>query len=249
MEDRRQLTKYHTVRYLNISGVKLDLAQFHLAEFERLEDELTPAPFNRFSNEPFVPAQANADGVLLQTAAAFDAFACAVAYHGELDDAHSASFDGRTWRDRLAEAAGEDLAEEIGAIRDSSNYRGLLVYRHLAAHRGVMGERIVGRQREEGGHEVMFILGDPLPSNAPDDSRSRDPTDPPAVRRVGGDLRFVSCGIRRSSGGDSKTTLTLFAKRGSDSWLGSYLAFQRSQVATLYNLHSWRLLIKAGCLG
>jgi len=53
-------------------------------EFERLEGELTTADFFDFDTERFLPAQAHADGALIQLAAGFDAFACAVAHHHHL---------------------------------------------------------------------------------------------------------------------------------------------------------------------
>jgi hypothetical protein len=67
-------------QYQRGSMHKLQIADWHGAEFERLEDELTTADFFDFDTERFLPAQAHADGALILLAAGFDAIACAVAH-------------------------------------------------------------------------------------------------------------------------------------------------------------------------
>lgn len=121
--------------------------------------------------DPFVPAQAHADAVVVQLAAALDAFACAVAHYGQLANRDRASFDN--WNASLVEAAGGEVGERIGVIRNGEDYRGLIVYRHLAAHRGILGALQRGRSREEDGRdEVRIMLPEWLPVDTPDNPLS-----------------------------------------------------------------------------
>ena len=90
--------------YQRRSMHKLHVAEWHRAEFERLEGELTTTDFFDFDTERFLPAQAHADGALIQLAAGFDAFACAVAHHYGLENPDRASLWETKWVARLVEA-------------------------------------------------------------------------------------------------------------------------------------------------
>jgi hypothetical protein len=63
-----------------------------------------------------LPAQAHADGALIQLAAGFDAFACAVAHHYGLENPDRASLWETTWVARLVEAAEHDLRAILHAV-------------------------------------------------------------------------------------------------------------------------------------
>ncbi len=153
-------------QYLSRSMLKLRIAEWHLAEFERLEDELTGADFFDFTREPFLPVQAHADGVLVQIAAAFDAFACAVAHRHGLPAPDRADFGG--WNERLAEAESGDLAGALREIAAQNEFEGLQLYRNLSAHRGMIGELQRGTAGEPGRDEVQLLLPDWLPEEFPD---------------------------------------------------------------------------------
>ena len=153
-------------QYVNRCAYKVRLATYHLAEFERLEAELTGADFFDFEGAPFVPVQAHADGVLLQLAAAFDAFACAVAHRHRFDNADKADLTG--WHDRLVRGAHPDLAAAITAVRKAPQFDELGDYRNLAAHRGVIGELMRGTQGPDGEDEVRLLLPDWLHEHFPD---------------------------------------------------------------------------------
>lgn len=158
-------------QYQNRSMHKLHVAEWHRAEFERLEGELTTLDFFDFDTERFLPAQAHADGSLIQLAAAFDAFACAVAHRYGIDekDPDSASFRGEWWNARLIDAADPELANLIRSVSQDPVFDGLMFYRNLAAHRGVMGEQQRGGSVDEVGTDgVRFMLPDWLPIEAPD---------------------------------------------------------------------------------
>ncbi len=156
-------------QYQRRSMHKLHIAEWHRAEFERLEDELRTADFFDFDTERFLPAQAHADGALLQLATGFDAFACAVAHQHGLETPDRASFWGARWVARLVEAAEPDLRVVIQSVVHDRNFAGLKFYRNLAAHRGVIGEQQRGGQVEEVGVDgVRFMLPDWLPMDAPD---------------------------------------------------------------------------------
>jgi hypothetical protein len=156
-------------QYQRRSMHKLHIAEWHRAEFERLEGELTTADFFDFDTERFLPAQAHADGALIQLAAGFDAFACAVAHHYGLPNPDRASLWESKSRSRLVEAAERNLQEILKSVIGDPNFAGLMFYRNLAAHRGVIGEQQRGGEVEEVGVDgVRFMLPDWLPMKAPD---------------------------------------------------------------------------------
>jgi hypothetical protein len=156
-------------QYQRRSMHKLHIADWHKAEFERLEGELTTADFFDFDTERFLPAQAHADGALIQLAAGFDAFACAVAHHYGLENPDRASLWETKWVARLVEAAEHDLRAILHAVVEDPKFAGLKFYRNLAAHRGVIGEQQRGGEVEEVGVDgVRFMLPDWLPMEAPD---------------------------------------------------------------------------------
>jgi hypothetical protein len=112
-------------QYQRRSMHKLHIAEWHWEEFERLEGDLTTAGFFDFDTERFLPAQAHADGALIQLAAGFDAFACAVAHHYDLPNPDRASFWEAKWVVRLVGAADPDLRGLIKSVVDDDNYAGL----------------------------------------------------------------------------------------------------------------------------
>lgn len=156
-------------QYQRRSMHKLHIAEWHRAEFERLEEELTTAGFFDFDTERFLPAQAHADGALLQLAAGFDAFACAVAHHCGLENPDRASLWETRWVTWLLEVTETELRAVIQSVVDEPNFTGLKFYRNLAAHRGVIGEQQRGGAGEEVGVDgVRFMLPAWLPMDAPD---------------------------------------------------------------------------------
>lgn len=156
-------------QYQRRSMHKLHIAEWHRAEFERLEGELTTTDFVDFDTERFLPAQAHADGAIIQLAAGFDAFACAVAHHYGLENPDRASLWEMKWVAGLVEAAEHDLRAILQSVVEDPNFAELKFYRNLAAHRGVIGEQQRGGEVEEVGVDgVRFMLPDWLPMEAPD---------------------------------------------------------------------------------
>jgi len=156
-------------QYQRRSMHKLHIAEWHGAAFDRLEGELTTADFFDFDTERFLPAQAHADGSLIQLAAGFDAFACAVTRQYGLANPDRASLWETKWITQLVEAAEPDLRVILQSVVDDPKFAGLKFYRNLAAHRGVIGEQQRGGQVEEAGVDgVRFMLPDWLPMEAPD---------------------------------------------------------------------------------
>ena len=154
-------------QYLERSRVKLRLAEYHWGEFQRLEDELTPEDFFDFEGEPYLAALAHSDGVPIHLSAAFDALACAVAHQHGIANPDKADFDG--WNARLASASSSHLGQLIRDTGGDDTFRGLLSYRNLAAHRGVIGE-IPGRSsaRVDKQQGVSLRLPSWLPPEFPD---------------------------------------------------------------------------------
>lgn len=155
-------------QYLNRSSHKLRLAEYHAREFERLEDELTWDDFVDFEGEAFVAAQAHADGVLQQLAAAFDAFACAVAHRYGSGRGDPDRSDFARDHVRLADAAGGELGAAMKEIGADKAFAEVQLYRNLAAHRGVLGEQQHGGQDELGREQVRLLLPAYLPDEFPD---------------------------------------------------------------------------------
>ena len=155
------------IRYINRSALKLAIAHWHKDQFEAAEAEYTGEHFMR---EQFLDAFGHSDGTLVQLAGAFDAFACAVAHHLQLDRADRASFEH--WNRQLADVGGR-LGEHIQATATSEGFGDLMRYRHLVAHRTVLSERISLRAHEQTGvDEVSFSIADQLPEGASDEPRT-----------------------------------------------------------------------------
>jgi len=112
-------------QYQRRSMHKLHIAEWHGEQFKRLEGELTTADFFDFDTERFLPAQAHTDGVLIQLAAGFDAFACAVAHHYDLPKPDRASFWEANWVAQLVGVAEPEVRDLIQAVVGDPNYAGL----------------------------------------------------------------------------------------------------------------------------
>jgi hypothetical protein len=154
-------------RYLNRSVLKLVIAEWHRHEFGSLDDALTREHFSRFPRLS-IDALGHGDGVFLQLSGAFDAYACAVAHRHGLDEPDLASF-----RARLADACEQPLAERIQAVAAAPEQGELTAYRNLAAHRGVVGERIsMGEREDDSGRRIRLVLPERLPAGVPDKPRS-----------------------------------------------------------------------------
>lgn len=165
-------------RHLNRSMLKLAIAEWHHREFNRLDDELTRGQGSSFPRHS-LDSLGHGDGSLLQLAAAFDAFACAVAHRHGLDNPDGASFGG--WSDALTNACGGTLGRSIRAVAGDADFKGLAAYRNLAAHRGVVGGTIsMGERADDPGRTIRLLLPDALPPNVSD--RPRSPVNPVLVR-------------------------------------------------------------------
>jgi hypothetical protein len=153
-------------QYLRRSEYKVQLAEYHLGEFERLESELSGWAFFDFEGRPFIPVQAHADATLIQLAAAFDAFACAAAHRSGLKHPDLADFDRSN--EPLVKAGPPELSSALRAVKAAPEFAGLGLYRNLAAHRGVIGEKVRGTQGPDGRDEVRLLLPVWLPEEFPD---------------------------------------------------------------------------------
>lgn len=157
-------TSLTEIRYINISALKVAIAEWHRQEFERAEDSYGADEFFRVQ---FLDVFGHSDGMFLQLAAAFDAFACATAFRVKLSNPHKADF--ATSNDELAQANSGDLGDRIRSIAADGGFARLTAYRNIAAHRSVTTGRIALRANEETGlDEVRFTIGDPAPIGSPD---------------------------------------------------------------------------------
>jgi hypothetical protein len=166
------------IRFINSSALKVAVARWHLESFQRAEDGYSEDDFFRTQ---FLPAFAHSDPVYIQLAAAFDAFACAVAYRMNLPNAHKADF--ASWSEGLAIATGGDLAAGIRATSSEEGFARLSAYRNLVAHRSVMVGWTEMRPNENLTRNVVrFALG----RDEVDDPRLLGIPDPPgtAIRDI-----------------------------------------------------------------
>jgi hypothetical protein len=153
------------IRYLNRSALKREVARWHQAEFERHEGVYSGKDYGR---SLFLEAFGHADGVFLQLAGAFDAFACAAAYHYGLKEPDKADFANL----RLPAGRDEQLTSSIAKVQSDAGFGTLTFYRNLAAHRGSVTERIHMTADETRRDVITMRLGDPLPAGAPDAART-----------------------------------------------------------------------------
>jgi hypothetical protein len=157
-------TSLPEIRYTNVSALKVAIAEWHRQEFERAEDAYSVDDFFRVQ---FLDAFGHSDGVFLQLAAAFDAFACAIAHKVGLSQPHKADF--ASWNASLATKTGGDLGNLIKSTAADSGFDRLMSYRNLAAHRSLTTARTVLRTNEvTDRNEVRFTIGDPPPIGVPD---------------------------------------------------------------------------------
>jgi hypothetical protein len=143
--------------YLQASREKLAVAQRQLEALREAEVTLTEEGFA----EAVLGDEANiylieghADGMLLELAGAFDAFACAVAFRMGSPNPHGASFP----RDDF-NGVPRSLELLIGRIRRGYCWKHLNYYRNLAAHKVVLASP--GWRDDSGIHRLR--LPDPLP--------------------------------------------------------------------------------------
>jgi len=157
-------TSLPEIRYANISALKVAIAEWHRQEFERAEDHYSMEDFFKVQ---FLDAFGHGDGVYLQLAAAFDAFACAIAHKVGLPQPHKADF--ALWNASLANKTGGDLGGLIKSTAADSGFDRLMSYRNVAAHRSLTTGRTVLRVNEvTNRNEVRFAIGDPPPIGVPD---------------------------------------------------------------------------------
>ena len=167
MVDPPSDNRWAAIRYLNGGVLKLAIAESHRDEFDHLDDDLTGEQFFRFPLRS-LDALGHGDGVFLELAGAFDAFACAVAHWQGLDNPDLASL-----RASLADACEGSLAERIQAVTADPEFKALTAYRNLAAHRGIVSESItMGERVEMPGRTIWLALPDSLPRDIPDRPRS-----------------------------------------------------------------------------
>jgi len=159
------------LRYLNRAFRKYRIAEWHLRRFEQLEDELRVEDLFKFERgEPAMRPQAHADGTVLQLAAVFDAFACAVAHKLEVTKPDPDKADFARDYATLATKIGGNLG---AIIEDTGSHRGfyeLQAYRNLAAHRGVLGENQGGTSGlvASEANRVRLLLPEWVPADVPD---------------------------------------------------------------------------------
>jgi len=108
------------------------IAEWHRREFERAEDGYTAKDFFRVQ---FLDAFGHSDGVFLQLAAAFDAFACAIAHKVGLSNPDKADFASSNAL--LVTKTGGDLGTLIESTAVDPGFTRLISYRNVAAHRSV----------------------------------------------------------------------------------------------------------------
>ena len=191
------------LRYLNRAFRKYRIAEWHLRRFEQLEDELRVEDLFKFERgEPAMRPQAHADGTVLQLAAVFDAFACAVAHKLEVTKPDPDKADFARDYATLATKIGGNLG---AIIEDTGSHRGfyeLQAYRNLAAHRGVLGENQGGTSGlvASEANRVRLLLPEWVPADVPTSARPLyGPFSDASL--TGRDLGFNGSGRRRTRRG------------------------------------------------
>lgn len=143
-------------QYCTLASHKLEVAWFHLAEFEKLIDGEIAALAADDPAVRYAPFHAHADGAIFESFASFDTYGCAVGHKFEVPNADRASFKSVGDRPEVPPA----IAQRIAATVATNEWRRLEALRNLAGHRGVVSESMRWGQHLKGGFQVHLPDGD-----------------------------------------------------------------------------------------
>jgi len=80
IENRPMSCGMSVEQYCTLSALKIVVAKFHLAEFERLAQAGSRFSLTIDPEYAYAPLHGHADGAVFEAFAAFDAFSCAIAH-------------------------------------------------------------------------------------------------------------------------------------------------------------------------
>ncbi len=141
-------------QYCTLVSHKLEVARFHLAEFERLVKGELAAVSSDFPDVRYAPFHGHADGAVFEAFAAFDTFSCAVAHKFETPQADRASFKSIAGQSKVPPEIARRVAETIAA----EEWKRLEWLRNLAGHRGVVSESMRWGRHLKGGFRSIFRM-------------------------------------------------------------------------------------------
>jgi hypothetical protein len=123
-------------QYCTLASHKLDVARFHVAEFEKLTRQEVSALVDDDPGIRYAPFHAHADGAIVEAFAAFDTYSCAVAHKFGVPRSDRASLKGIVERQEVSAEVHERVTDALAA----EEWKRLEELRNLAGHRGLVSE-------------------------------------------------------------------------------------------------------------
>jgi hypothetical protein len=122
--------------YCTLVTHKLEVAKYHLREFERLVKEETASFGGDYPEMKYAPFHGHADGAVFEAFAAFDTFSCAVAHKFGVPRSDHASFKTIGHESKVP----PEIRERVAGTIATEEWTRLKWLRNVAGHRGVVSE-------------------------------------------------------------------------------------------------------------
>lgn len=135
---------------------KLEVARFHLAEFEKLLGKESSALVGNDPEVKYAPFHGHADGAILEAFAAFDTYSCAVAHKFQVPGSDRASFKSLEGQSQVP----TEIKERVAKTLATDEWKRLEGLRNLAGHRGLVSETMRWGEHLKGGFQVHLPDGD-----------------------------------------------------------------------------------------
>jgi len=143
-------------QYCTLATHKLEVARFHLAEFEKLVAKGTSALLGDDPDVRYAPFHGHADGAIFEGFASFDTYSCAVGHKFGVPHSDRASFKSIGSRSEVP----AEIAQRVADTVATDEWKRLEWLRNLAGHRGVVSESMRWGQHLKGGFQVHLPDGD-----------------------------------------------------------------------------------------
>lgn len=134
-------------QYCTLASHKLEVARFHMTEFDKLIKGETAALIADDADVRYAPFHAHADGAIFEAFAAFDTYSCAVAHRFDLPRSDHASFKAMASQANLP----PEIVQRVSDTIATEEWKRLEWLRNLAGHRGVVSEAMRWGQHLKGG--------------------------------------------------------------------------------------------------
>lgn len=141
--------------YCTLVTHKLEVAKFHLGEFEQLLKKETSSLVGDYPEVRYAPFHGHADGAIFEAFAAFDTFSCAVAHKFQIPRSDRASFKSIGSESEVPPEIAQRVADTIA----TEEWKRLEKLRNLAGHRGVVSESFRWGSHLPGGFRVNLPDG------------------------------------------------------------------------------------------